>query len=95
MIYFQEKKAHLHDVDAQNVWYCPWNVTSVSSLGPLIDENWLFHKLHGLRCAIFPGFCHDEGANKFFTGQVSMKGTLHVFVEPRYTLNLQGPIEKR
>lgn len=24
---------------------------------------------------------------------MSIKGTLHVFVEPRYTLNLQGPIE--
>ena len=50
---FPGKKAHLHDVDARNVWYSPWNVISVSSLGLLIDENWLFHKLHGFRCAIF------------------------------------------
>lgn len=69
-----------------------------------MDQNWLFHKLHWFCCAIFSRIL-PWWANKFFRGQVSIKGTLHVFVEPRHTfwicraqsipVALRGPFSRR
>lgn len=91
----REKKAHLHDVEAQNVSYCPWNVISVSSLGLLIDQNWLFHQLHGLRCAFFSRILPWWVSLQVFYRSGEYKGNASCICWAQVYSEFAGPNRKR
>ena len=76
---FPGKKAHLHDVDARNEWYCPWNVISLSSLGLLMDidgpKSGYFINYDGFRCAIvFQDFAMMSELTSFWNRSGEYKG---------------------